>query len=137
MPKILLLGALLGTALFVNGQRLILKGKVVDSLSRKGLTSATISLVRAADSVLLTFGIADSAGRFRLEAAGEGPFLLSVSYTGYQRVWKMVTGGVGELGEIELVPLGLLQAAQVRARRPPVEINNDTIEFNSENFKTQ
>jgi hypothetical protein len=41
------------------------------------------------------------------------------------------------LGEIELVPLGLLQAAQVRARRPPVEINNDTIEFNAENFKTQ
>jgi hypothetical protein len=137
MPKILLLGALLGTALFVNGQRLIFKGKVVDSFSRKGLTSATISLVRAADSALLTFGIADSAGRFRLEAVGGGPFLLSVSYTGYQPTWKMVTEGVGELGEIELVPLGLLHAAQVRARRPPVEINNDTIEFNVENFKTE
>jgi hypothetical protein len=137
MPKILLLGALLVMVHAVNGQRVFLKGNVVDSLSRKGLTSATISLVRAADSALLTFGVADSAGTFRLEAVGGGPFLISVSYTGYQPVWKMVTKGVEALGEIALVPLGLLQAAQVRARRPPVEINNDTIEFNAENFKTQ
>ena len=137
MPKTLLLGVLLVAALAANGQRPILKGKVVDSLSRKGLTSATISLVRATDSALLTFGIADSAGRFKLEAIGGGPFLISVSYTGYQPVWKMVNRGVEELGEIELVPFGLLQAVQVKARRPPVEINNDTIEFNAENFKTQ
>jgi hypothetical protein len=137
MPKTLLLGALLVAVLAVNGQRLILKGKVVDSLSRKGLASATISLVRAADSALLTFGIADSAGEFRLPVTGSGPYLLSVSYTGFQPVWWALKNGEHELGEIVLVPNGLLQATQVRARRPPVEINNDTIEFNAENFKTQ
>ena len=86
MPKILLLGMLLVILNAAYGQRVILKGKVVDSVSRKGLTSATISLVRAADSALLTFGVADSTGRFRLETVGGGPFLISVSYTGYQPV---------------------------------------------------
>jgi Outer membrane protein beta-barrel family len=143
MRKILLPGVLLVMLTAANGQRLILKGKVVDSVSRKGLVSATISLVRAADSALLTFGIADSTGAFRLVTVGSGPFLLSVSYTGYQPVWARVAegrekaGGVSELGEIVLVPNGLLQSAQVNGRRPPVEITGDTIEFNAENFKTQ
>ncbi|HUB60399.1 MAG TPA: TonB-dependent receptor [Puia sp.] len=137
MPKILLTGGLLMMLMAANGQRLILKGKVVDSISRKGLASATISLVRAADSALVTFGIADSAGAFRLVTVGGGPYLLSVSYTGYQPVWRALAGGVNDVGEIVLGPNGLLQAAQVGGRRPPVEINHDTIEFNAENFKTQ
>ncbi len=120
-----------------TGQRLILKGRVVDSLSRKGLASATISLVKAADSALLTFGIADSTGAFRLPTVGGGPYLLSFSYTGYQPVWRAPAAGLNDLGDIVLTPYGLLQAAQINGRRPPVEITGDTIEFNAENFKTQ
>ncbi len=93
MPKILLLGMLLVNLNAAYGQRVILKGKVVDSVSRKGLGSATISLVRAADSALLTFGIADSTGAFRLATVGSGPYLLSVSYTGYQAVWRALSEG--------------------------------------------
>src|SRR5580658_9918283 len=137
MLKILFCGVLLMVLTAATGQRLILKGKVVDSVSRKGLTSATISLVKAADSALLTFGIADSTGAFRLKTVGSGPYLLSVSYTGYQPVWRQLADGVNELGEIVLTPYGLLQAVQVNGRRPPVEITGDTIEFNAENFKTQ
>ena len=118
-----------------TGQRLMLKGRVVDSISRKGLASATISLVKAADSALLTFGIADSTGVFRLTTVGGGPYLLSVSYTGYQPVWRAAVAGTNELGDIVLSPYGLLQAAQINGRRPPVEITGDTIEFNAENFK--
>jgi len=144
MSKILFLGVLLMMLTAATAQRPILKGKVVDSLSRKGLASATISLVRAADSALLTFGIADSTGVFRLATVGSGPYLLSVSYTGYQPVWRApadggneLARGVIELGEIVLAPYGLLKAAQVNGRRAPVEITGDTIEFNAENFKTQ
>ncbi|HTR29365.1 MAG TPA: TonB-dependent receptor [Puia sp.] len=138
MPRILLLFLLLVLATAANGQRLFLKGKVVDSLSHRGLASATVSLVRAADSALITFGIADSAGAFRLNAVGRGPFLLSASCAGYQPVWHAVdSAGDADVGKIVLVPRDLLAAAQVSGRRPPVEINNDTIEFNAENFKTQ
>jgi hypothetical protein len=110
-------------------------GRVIDSAAGKGLAFATVSLVKASDSVLVTFSVADSGGRFRLAGVSQGQFLLSVSYAGFVPVWKPVSGG-SAVGEIALVPVGLREA-QVVGRRPPVEINNDTLEFNSENFKTQ
>jgi hypothetical protein len=129
-----------------------ISGRAIDSVAGKGLSYATVSLVRADDSVLVSFTVADSAGRFRLKGSREGRFLLSVSYAGFVPVWKPVTGrsaigggdtigargaaGGIDVGDIVLVPVGL-QDVQVVARRPPVEINNDTLEFNSEHFKTQ
>jgi len=119
-------------------------GRVIDSVAGKGLAYATVSLVNADDSVLVSFTVADSAGRFRLTGYREGRFLLSVSYAGFVPVWKPVTGtsaiggtaGGVAVGDIVLIPVGL-QDVEVIARRPPVEVNNDTLEFNSEHFKTQ
>ena len=110
-------------------------GRVVDSAAGKGLAYATVSLVKAGDSVLVSFTIADSAGRFRLTGGPAGRFLVSVSYAGYIPVWRMAPGD-GALGDVLLAPVGL-QDVQVVGRRPPVEVNNDTLEFNSEHFKTQ
>src|SRR5258708_10204341 len=109
-------------------------GRVIDSAAGKGLAYATVSLVKAADSILVSFSVADSGGRFRLSGIPEGGYLLSVSYAGYVPLWKPVRGG-SVVGEIGLTPVGM-RDVQVVARRPPVEINNDTLEFNSENFKT-
>jgi hypothetical protein len=113
-------------------------GRVIDSAGGKELAFATVSLVKAQDSVLVTFAVADSTGHFRLAGVPAGRFLLSVSYAGYVPVWKPLTAVAGglPLGEIGLTPVGL-EGVEVVARRPPVEINNDTIEFNSEHFKTQ
>jgi len=111
-------------------------GRVIDSVAGKGLAYATVSLVKADDSVLVGFTVADSAGRFRLTRIPEGRFLLSVSYAGFVPVWRSVMGGGIAVGDIVLMPVGL-QDVQVIARRPPVEVNNDTLEFNSEHFKTQ
>ena len=107
----------------------------------KGLPYATIALVNAADSTLITFAVADSTGHFQLKKVVPGAYLLSVSYAGYVPVWQPLnhppTAGVYETGNIPLTPISQLKAAQVTAKRPPVVINNDTIEFNTENFKTQ
>jgi len=111
-------------------------GRVIDSVAGKGLAYATVSLVKADDSVLVSFTVADSAGRFRLTGNRDGRYLLSVSYAGFVPVWKPVMGSVSAVGDIALTPVGM-QDVQVVARRPPVEINNDTLEFNSEHFKTQ
>src|SRR6185312_2987394 len=141
MPKFLLLGIVLCLLQTADGQRVSLKGTVIDSATGKSLASATVSLATLADTSLLTFGLADSTGSFRSVMGGGGPFLLSISYAGYEPVWRTLrqlpTVGEFELGRIALVPYGLLPAARVSGRRPPVEISNDTIEFNAENFKTQ
>jgi hypothetical protein len=154
MPKILLLLPLFFAAGHAQSQTISITGRVTDSAAEagaalptpgaraaKGLPYATISLVNAPDSTLVTFAVADSTGHFQLKKVSPGAYLLSVSYAGYIPVWQPLNNlpheGVYTAGNIPLIPINQLKEAQVTAKRPPVVINNDTIEFNSENFKTQ
>ncbi len=117
------------------------KGSVYDSLSRKGLAYATISVVNTKDSTLVSFARADSTGKFTIPGLNIGQYLLSASYVGYLPVWKSLSvtkeGEEISIGHIEMKDLLSAGDVTVTARRAPVTINNDTIEFNTENFKTQ
>ena len=116
-----------------------IKGLVYDTASKHGLAYATISVVNAKDSTLVSFTRADSTGKFRLSSLEKGKYLLSASYVGFVPVWKSI-----ELKEAQELNVGnidmtdVLNAGNVTviARRAPVTINNDTVEFNTENFKT-
>ncbi|MBS1661447.1 MAG: outer membrane beta-barrel protein [Bacteroidetes bacterium] len=118
-----------------------IKGRIYDPVAGKGLSFATVSLVNKKDSTLVTFSLADSSGRFTLNKVNKGDYLLSASYVGYVPMWKALTDmpaeGEYQMGDVGLTEIGRMQDATVTGRRPPVEINNDTVEFNSENFKTQ
>jgi len=121
-------------------QTMTIRGKICDSSTNKGLAYATVSLVSARDTTLISFAVADSAGYFLLKKVAAGDYLVSASYAGYFPAWRPLQrlsgAGIFETGDIRLAQIASLRDAQVTARRPPVEINNDTIEFNSENFRT-
>ena len=122
-------------------QSAIIKGTVNDIASKKALAYATISLVKASDSTLVTFTRADSAGNFQLTSIQRGAYRLSASYVGYHPSWMNVFVKTNDetvnVGAIILYDIKTLQDVTVTARRPPVTVNNDTLEFNAENFKTQ
>ena len=117
-----------------------IKGTVYDTASKRGLAYATISVLNAKDSTLVSFTRADSSGKFRLSSLVKGKYLLSSSYVGLVPVWKAVELKDGEelnLGNIAMTDVLNAGNITVTARRAPVTINNDTVEFNTENFKTQ
>lgn len=117
-----------------------IRGTVFDTVSKKGLSYATVSLVAAKDSTLISFTRADSSGNFHIPKINQGKYLLSTSYVGYVPVWKLITVVDGQdlnVGNIPLVDLANATNVTVVAKRPPVVMNNDTLEFNTENFKTQ
>jgi hypothetical protein len=116
-----------------------IKGKVWDTASNKGLAYATISLVRAKDSTLVLFTKADSTGNFQIKKVDHGDYLVSTSYVGFMPVWKPVSvkGEIVELGKVEMTDVKYADEIVVKARRPPVTLTGDTLEFNTENFKTQ
>ena len=122
-------------------QTLTIRGTIADSTTGKGLAYATVSVIEAKDSMLIAFTIADTAGHFRFNKIATGNYLLSVSYTGYRPVWRPLppasADGTIEAGNVVLTGAGVLQGVEVTGKRPPVEVNNDTLEFNAENFKTQ
>jgi len=141
MQKNLLLWVMIMATVTAAAQKTTIKGRVFDSSVNKGLAYATVSLVNAHDSTLVTFARADSSGWFKLSNVEKGSYLISTSYVGYGPVWKPVNvtaaQPVFDAGNVPMASISSLQDVSVIAKRPPVEINNDTLEFNTENFKTQ
>ncbi len=143
MRRIVLLLCILSFHFFLHAQKTpaTLKGIVYDTASKRGLAYSTISVVNAKDSTLVTFTRADSTGKFKLTSLAKGKYLLSASYVGFVPVWRSVDvkreGEEINLGNIEMTDVQNAGNVTVTARRAPVTINNDTVEFNTENFKTQ
>jgi len=128
------------TASIFAQKNTVVKGTVYDTLSKKGLSYATVSLVNAKDSTLINFTRADSTGKFQLKQVSRGKYLLSTSYVGYLPIWQQLEVSNEEemnLGNIVLMDIANASNVTVASKRPPVVINSDTLEFNSENFKTQ
>ncbi len=126
-------------AIQAKSQTVLIEGTIMDSVIKKTLTSATVSLARAKDSSLINFTRANEDGYFQIKNVEPGKYLLSVSYVGYQHLWLGIKVGATSklsLGNIYLADASSMSTVTVTARRPPVVINGDSIEFNSENFKT-
>lgn len=139
LSSILLLSTLLLSSYGLFGQNITIEGTVMDSSLKKALNSATISLANAKDSSLLSFTRSAEDGYFQVKNVKAGKYLLSISYVGYEHLWLSLSVGANpkvDLGNIYLMDASKMTTVTVTARRPPVVINNDTVEFNSENFKT-
>jgi hypothetical protein len=137
--RFFLLTSLLLSSYGLFSQNITINGMVIDSVLKKPLNSATISLANAKDSSLLSFTRSEEDGYFEVKNVKAGKYLLSISYIGYEHLWLSLTVGANakvDLGNIYLMDASKMTTVTVTARRPPVVINNDTVEFNSENFKT-
>lgn len=141
MQKLLYILYCSAISFYAYSQKTTIKGRVYDSVIHKGLAYATVSLVQQKDSTLVSFSRADAEGNFKMNEVEKGSYLISTSYVGYIPVWKSVTVTAAEtqqdIGNIYMQDLTASNEVTVNTKRPPVTINNDTLEFNTENFKTQ
>jgi hypothetical protein len=120
-------------------QNFIIQGTLKDSIANRALNSATVSLVYANDSSLVSFSRSNEAGVFNFKNVAPANYLISISYVGYVPKWVPVITGTEktlEMGVIYMNDVNTMSTVTVNARRPPVVINGDSVEFNSENFKT-
>lgn len=119
---------LLGSINLIQAQsgRGIIKGQVTDGAA-KVIESATISLLRAADSSLAKMGVADKTGEFQFDQLKEGRYLVSVSAIGHQTAYSEVAtitaaGNTVQLNKLQLVPAAKsMSGVTVTSRKPPVE----------------
>lgn len=138
MWKIALLLSLI-TSFTVNAQKQTISGKIFTQLNKTPLAYSTVSLVNNKDSSILFVTISDTTGRFTIPIFTSGNLSLSISYTGYIPFWKDVIIQKNQslaLDTIFLRERSSMDSIVVTAKRPPVEFNKDTIQFNTENFKT-
>lgn len=118
--------------------RAIIKGKVIDSVSKQPLELSTVAMVDVADSSLIAYTLSKKNGIFELlRLPAEKPVKLVISFAGYKsyiRRFNFKKAEVVDIGEISLNSK-MLNEVVVRAERTPVKIKKDTIEFDAAAFK--
>ena len=124
----------------VHAQRTI-KGRLVDSASKAGLSLATVSVFKAQDTSLVTYRLSTPEGDFRVPGIPLNvPCRLVVSFSGYavyRKEFTISSDTTIDLGQVQMVPVSkMLEEVLVYAERPPVTVRKDTIEFNANSFKT-
>jgi hypothetical protein len=119
----------------------VIRGKLVDSLSKQPIPDATVALLHKADSSLLTFTLSNKQGVFEMKGIEPGEYRLLITSKGYleSRQNLVITN------ENKLIDIGTinpekdyktLQGVTVTSESP-IQVKNDTVQFNASGFKTQ
>src|SRR5262249_50846342 len=104
--------------------------------------NATVTIMNASDSSLVSFSRTDQTGGFAIKSLGKGKFRLLITHVGYRNISKnfILSDSVRELDFGFLVinnKSELLKEVTVTQEAAPVTIKNDTTEFNAASFKTK
>lgn len=101
-------------------------GTVVDG-NTKTIESATITLLKAADSAIVKMSVADKTGKFEFEHVAHGRYLVSISAVGHEKGFSELidinaSNLVVALKTIELTPLAkAMTAVTVTSKKPFIE----------------
>jgi len=117
-----------------------IKGVIADSATRSLLDYATVAVVNANDTTLISYTVTKKDGTFRLTGIPTTTKVkLIISYIGYQTYRQLLdleAGTAADLGLITLTRRSLNEVI-IRGEKSPLSIRKDTIEFNAEAFKTR
>ena len=118
------------------------KAVVIDSTSSAPLQGASITVLQAADSSLVSFARTSSSGAFFINHLSAGQYRLLVTHTGYHHLSHQFTLSAAmpfiDFGSIVMADLHtLLAEVTVVQEKPPVIIRSDTTEYNAGSFKTK
>jgi len=123
-----------------NAQTGTVQGKLYDSVFVDNLVDATVTILHATDTSVISYTLADAKGEFRLKNIPVGSYRLMISYQGYTTRYikfsiKADSANV-QLGTVYMSRKdNMLQEVIVEA--PPIVVKKDTVEFRADAFKTK
>ncbi|MFN8357577.1 MAG: outer membrane beta-barrel family protein [Spirosomataceae bacterium] len=125
---------------YTYAQKYSIKGMLADT-AKKPLPNATVLLMLAKDSSLVTFGRTGEQGRFELKNVSENTYFLKITFVGYKpftQVIPPVQATEIDLGVIKMQPVSKeLDEVLIKGEKAPITIKQDTIEYNAGSFKTR
>ncbi len=154
MSKTLLpIGLLLFIVQSAFAQKPRIEGYIVDDTDQP-IELANAILTSQIDSSLIAYSITNPKGRFLIENIDTGRYVLTLSYIGYADVVKSIhlrsaslvdsqdsadiSAPTVDLGKVQLTEAqSMLDQVEISARRVPIRIKTDTIEYNADAFKTE
>jgi hypothetical protein len=139
-----LLAAVLFASLFLSreciAQQVQLKGTVTDTLEKKKLRNAVVSILNEKDSFLYKFTRTDVNGMFRINVIEPGHYTFLVTYPGFADFVEQVDIKAGQVNDLGSIPMSLksriLEAVILRSSGA-IRVKGDTTEFVADSFKVR
>ena len=117
-----------------------LEGTIVGT-DEEPLLSATVVLLAQSDSTLVSFGLTDAKGRYKIMDVKQGAYILQVTYLGYAQYnqqFSVEDGFNPVMGDIQLESAQYaLEEVEITAEHVPIVVKKDTLEYNAAAFQTQ
>jgi hypothetical protein len=116
---------------------IVLKGQIQDTTEKISLTNATVNLLRAKDSVLLSSTRTDKEGKFQFSNIIAGTYIVMVSYPQYADFIDKVQADKDlDLNKIFLnTKSHVLKEVIVRNNVSAIRIKGDTTEYRADSFR--
>ncbi len=119
-----------------------IQGMVKDSSTGLPLSGATVTVLLAKDSSLVSFSRTNSNGFFSIRNIDYESYRLLVTHVGYLNISRAFTINASipglDFGVLAISNKStLLKEVTVTQEKPPVVIRNDTLEYNAGSFKTR
>lgn len=125
----------------VLSQQGSISGSVRDTANAQNLSKATVSLLRAKDSILQKFTRTGTDGQFHFRQLPAGKYILLVSYPKYADYVEPVSLDSATSLQLQQIALilkaKLLEEVVVRQKISAIKIKGDTTEFTADSFKVQ
>ncbi|HEY1215488.1 MAG TPA: TonB-dependent receptor, partial [Bryobacteraceae bacterium] len=116
------------------------RGIVADTAGKAPMSDATVSVTPERDTAEAEFAITDKRGAFAFKGLDPGRYHLIITFQGYRHVRKDLvidaTHRDIDVGTV-LMQRALDILAEVVIQRPPMQIKQDTIEYNAGSFSTK
>jgi hypothetical protein len=116
------------------------KGSVRDTLEKKNLQHAVISLLRKSDSVLIKFTRSDANGDFNITGLNPGDYVMLVTFPKMADYSDKITVPENQpldLNVIPLTPTSVLLKEVLVISNNSIRIKGDTTEFVADSFKVR
>ena len=118
-----------------------IKGQLMDTAGKQPIADATISVLNAKDSSVTTFTLSNKLGVFEVKGLQEGNYRLLITHRGFETLKKTVSVTAAtkaiELGSLVLQKDYKTLGEVVVSSESPIQVKNDTVQFNTSGFKTQ
>jgi hypothetical protein len=119
----------------------IIKGRLIDTIAKQPIPDATVSLLLAKDSSLVTFTLTNKQGAFEIKGLALGDYRLVITHSAFAETKRQIslTANKKELDLGDMVPEANYKTMGevVIVSEAPIKVNGDTTEFRASAFKTQ
>lgn len=116
-----------------------ISGKITDTLNNKTLQNASISLIRAKDSILIKFSRTDANGHFSISNIPNGKYIVAISspsYADYIDNSIDLNDNSVKLDNIILTTKAkLLEDVVVKQKIAAIRVKGDTTEYKADSFR--